>query len=460
MNSFLRFTLTGSLSVLSLIPFSSHAQVQDIVFPVQADYSFRNDFGDPRDGGTRSHLGIDIIADKMTPLVAVADGTITFIAIPEASWGYALSIRDNAGYTYRYLHINNDTPGTDDGQGGIENAYASGLRRGSNVTRGQLIGWVGDSGNAEQTISHLHFEIRDSSRNIINPYDTLMTASGGKNKGTSGVVVIHGVEATPEDEEKFLATRQLQEGLVDIQVRELHEKLSTLGYYSGELTERYDSVTREAVRRFQIDQNLPSTGIADHLTQRIMNELVSKLPKPAVAPSLNLEFGDSGEGVRALQLKLKEFGYFSAEATGYFGPLTQSALIEFQKVNAIAPASGYYGPITRSIFDSGIAIHATENSSNTSELVAAPTLGEVLSFTRDLGRGDVGEDVLTLQHFLNRQGYAVAEIGNGSLGQETDYFGLRTESALATYQRANNISPAIGYLGPITRAHIEAQTGK
>ncbi|MEN9390272.1 MAG: hypothetical protein RLZZ283_372, partial [Candidatus Parcubacteria bacterium] len=143
------FLWGGFMMVGLLFPIGhADALVRSIAFPVAGTFSFRNDFSEPRDGDAREHLGIDIIADKMTPVVAVVDGTITYIASPQASWGYSITITDAEGYAYRYLHLNNDTPGTDDGQGGEAHAYAPGLARRVAVTKGQLIGWVGDSGNA------------------------------------------------------------------------------------------------------------------------------------------------------------------------------------------------------------------------------------------------------------------------------------------------------------------------
>ena len=132
-------------------------------------HSFSDDFGDTRSGG-REHLANDILADKMTPVVAAKDGIIRYIVIPEASWGYALYLEDADGWQYRYLHLNNDTPGTDDHDGGPENAYAPGIERGSRVVAGQHLGWVGDSGNAESTGSHLHFEMWTPDHTAINPY--------------------------------------------------------------------------------------------------------------------------------------------------------------------------------------------------------------------------------------------------------------------------------------------------
>lgn len=72
-------------------------------------------------------------------------------------------------------------------------------------------------------------------------------------------------------------------------------------------------------------------------------------------------------------------------------------------------------------------------------------------FAHDLQRGDFETDVVQLQIFLNGHGFAVAQSGPGSLGNETAYFGQLTQAALAKFQQDNNISPAAGYFGPITR---------
>ena len=85
---------------------------------------------------------------------------------------------------------------------------------------------------------------------------------------------------------------------------------------------------------------------------------------------------------------------------------------------------------------------------------ATPAPVAVFNFTRNLTVGSTGEDVKALQQFLNAQGFAVAATGAGSAGNESTAFGPRTQAALARFQGANNISPALGFFGPVTRARI------
>ncbi|KPJ85895.1 hypothetical protein AMJ57_01425 [Parcubacteria bacterium SG8_24] len=162
--------------LVSLLPIPTEAtNIRDIEFPVSGQVTHRNDYGEPRSGG-RSHEGNDLMGEKMMPLLAAVDGWVSYITIPEASWGYGLVLRDADGWEYWYLHINNDTPGTDDGNGGLENAFAPGIRCGSRVTRGQHVAYMGDSGNAEAAGPHLHFEIHRPDGSTIDPYWSLLNA--------------------------------------------------------------------------------------------------------------------------------------------------------------------------------------------------------------------------------------------------------------------------------------------
>jgi peptidoglycan hydrolase-like protein with peptidoglycan-binding domain len=78
------------------------------------------------------------------------------------------------------------------------------------------------------------------------------------------------------------------------------------------------------------------------------------------------------------------------------------------------------------------------------------------SFSQNLQLRDTGDDVTRLQQFLNAEHFLIARSGPGSPGNETSIFGKGTFKTLIKFQKANNL-PATGYLGPLTRALINAQ---
>lgn len=81
-------------------------------------------------------------------------------------------------------------------------------------------------------------------------------------------------------------------------------------------------------------------------------------------------------------------------------------------------------------------------------------LNNNFGFNRDLKLGMTGEDVRELQRYLNNHGFILVDKGIGSLGNETNYFGSLTQEALIRFQKANNINPALGYFGSLTRAFM------
>jgi len=86
---------------------------------------------------------------------------------------------------------------------------------------------------------------------------------------------------------------------------------------------------------------------------------------------------------------------------------------------------------------------------------ATGTPSAAYNFTRDLTVGSEGADVTALQNFLIAQNKGAAARALGNVGA-TGYFGTYTRNAVAEYQAARNISPTLGYFGPITRADVNA----
>lgn len=114
-----------------------------LAFPV-ADKdtgAIRSFFGDSRDGGRRRHHGVDIFADKGTPALAAAEGTITRVRNGGLG-GKVVWLRDRRGHALYYAHLDTQL-----------------VTRGMRVSIGDTLGLVGNTGNARTTPPHLHFGI-------------------------------------------------------------------------------------------------------------------------------------------------------------------------------------------------------------------------------------------------------------------------------------------------------------
>ena len=98
----------------------------------------------------KAHLGIDYAARRGTPIVAAANGRISYAA-RMGSYGKLIKIRHKDGYETRYAHMKN---------------FRRGMRKGKKVHKGQIIGYIGTTGRS--TGPHLHFELRKNGR-AINP---------------------------------------------------------------------------------------------------------------------------------------------------------------------------------------------------------------------------------------------------------------------------------------------------
>ena len=168
--------LTISASATGLLASPAAAATPVLTFPVEGTVSFIDSFGAPRSGG-RTHAGSDLMAPKMRKLYAADAGVVTYLKHDTTGIsGNMLIITADDGWKYTYIHLNNDRPGTDDGANLYGQAFAPDIKKGVRVKAGQHVGYVGDSGNAENTGSHLHFEMHDPNGKLVNPYGPLRTA--------------------------------------------------------------------------------------------------------------------------------------------------------------------------------------------------------------------------------------------------------------------------------------------
>jgi murein DD-endopeptidase MepM/ murein hydrolase activator NlpD len=133
-----------------LIPFPG------AVFPIDGEVWYSDDFGAPRAVGG-GHTGNDIFARRGTPLVAVQAGTVQELRYRSLGGNSFHLVNDRGDYFY-YAHLMR---------------YAAGITNGSVVEAGQVLGYVGNTGNAITTPPHLHFEIHPGGGAPIDPFPYL-----------------------------------------------------------------------------------------------------------------------------------------------------------------------------------------------------------------------------------------------------------------------------------------------
>jgi hypothetical protein len=165
-------TAVGLAGAVSAAP---SGNVPRLIFPIAGSVAFSNDFGAARYSG--SHQGNDIMAARRTVAVAAEAGKIKYWTSSAAA-GCMLYLYGKSGTTYLYIHLNNDVTKGNDNRGkcvpGM--AYAKGLQDGASVEAGQAIGYVGNSGDADYTDPHLHFEVHPNDGGAVNPFPYLRKA--------------------------------------------------------------------------------------------------------------------------------------------------------------------------------------------------------------------------------------------------------------------------------------------
>ncbi|MCP3975162.1 MAG: M23 family metallopeptidase [bacterium] len=117
--------------------------------------SFINDWGFGRSGG-RTHKGTDVFAKKGTKILATDSGRVSLRS--NSLGGITVWLTGDAGISYYFAHLD---------------GYPGGLSTGDRVSKGQVIGYVGNTGNAQGTSPHLHFQMHPGGGSPVNPFPTL-----------------------------------------------------------------------------------------------------------------------------------------------------------------------------------------------------------------------------------------------------------------------------------------------
>lgn len=358
------------------------------------------------------HEGVDVFASRMIPIVAVADGVIA-----DVNWEHdpnhdgpgdccSVSLIHDSGWESWYLHLNNDTPGTDDGAGW---GLMPGIVRGTRVSAGQVIGLMGDSTNAEETAPHLHFELHDPAGNPVDPYDYLTSAAN---------VEPTCVGATDDECFPFVV---LSWNSRDQRVWTLQTLLGQAGFSPGTVDGVFGSLTDASVRDFQGAAAIEVDGLVDEETWNELNRVVDD--GIDLRPEVIARLGDRGLIVIEIQGLLAQAGFSPGSIDGIFGSLTESAVRSFQSSEGLSVD----GLVDEDTFD------ALDQSTSPTAIVRF---------------GDRGLVVIEVQSLLTDAGF--------SLGRVDGVFGSLTESAVRAFQSAEGLS-VDGVVGPQTFAALSGE---
>ena len=245
------------------------------------------------------------------------------------------------------------------------------------------------------------------------------------------------------------AAMALQRGDSGSNVTQLQQDLAAAGVYSGPVTGFYGSLTQAAVQDFQAARGLVVDGIAGTNT---LAALSGTAPAATTTNPNVLRRNNQGAAVSDLQRALSNAGYFSGPVTGFYGSLTESAVIGFQQANGLV-ADGIAGPVT-------LAELAVSNTADVTIVPAVVTTVQPATVppitnttplpaaTGDvLYMGDRGQAVLSLQTTL-------ADIGYYNKKRLTGYYGSSTESAVKRFQESAGLV-VNGIAGPLTLEKIQ-----
>jgi len=232
----------------------------------------------------------------------------------------------------------------------------------------------------------------------------------------------------------------LKLGSTGSQVKILQNRLIVLGYLSGTADGTFAETTEAAVVAFQKRNSIYADGIAGPTTLTKLYSSSAKKASSVVANLGSLKLGMTGSGVRALQTRLKDLGYYTGSVDGDYGAGTQAAVVSFQTDNGLT-ADGVAGKATLN------ALYASTGTGGSSSTGTDPAVyGETVTTT---GYSTISSttktsttNVTALQSVLSSTGYY-----SGTL--DGDY-GTQTIAAVKSFQTAKGLR-VTGVAGPSTQ---------
>jgi hypothetical protein len=269
--------LWNQINALSTVPVVTNVRI-----PILLGVSVTNledTWGDARSSG-RTHEGIDIMAPRGTLVVSPTDAIVTTVE-NSGNGGNHVFTANPGGERFYYAHLD---------------SFAKGLAEGQVLKAGDLVGYVGNTGNASGGPTHLHFGIYHDDRVAFNPFPRLTLEFSLQERIDSMTKIL-----STSDDSQTLAR-------------------SLVGQHRATFAEAQ------------------ARGIA--LPTSVTTALADRVLSAASSITRTLKVGSKGEDVKALQVSL------GITADGSFGPKTKVALVAFQSSHGLT-ADGVFGPMTR-----------------------------------------------------------------------------------------------------------------
>lgn len=248
----------------------------------------------------------------------------------------------------------------------------------------------------------------------------------------------------------------LRLGSTGDQVKILQNRLIYLGYLAGTADSVFAETTEAAVVSFQSRNSLTADGVAGPDTLEKLYSSSARKASSVVAYLGSLRMGMNGDGVRALQSRLKTLNYYTGSVDGDFGQNTYNAVVDFQTVNGLT-ADGVAGKATLNLLYSGTGTSGSGSTGGTSTSTATnpTTYGETASSTgyktMSSSNNPPAANVNALQNSLSLLGYYT-----GTLDGK---YGSGTSTAVSNYQ-SNHGLRVTGTAGPAMQRMLYGGTNE